>query len=340
MLHHFLNRYCNYNLENVKTSLAQLEMFDWDVVSLKNRDLYEAGKEIGIDLKLNREESVTEVGDIKRGVYVLSLEGGILNCPQPLVPNTEVKFSFERAPATYSLFFDSVGAPFPTALDNGKAVDIKDCYLQLEYVSSPYLRNLQASIVDKPITYHYDDCQIYMKDVSKGSQTFRVHSLCGGLTPEYIFAGFMPSKCLDPDFMTTSIKFENPHIREACITLNGAPVQGYPITPFYPDNPAQIYSQFIDTIGKRKMALAGGTIPVDSFKDDFLLLSHHFEGEQSNEGWIGFDIKFSEAAEKDYTFGKFSVQVIWYLISRLVVFTIRNNALTIDRFHKVTKALF
>ena len=304
MLYHFLNRFCNYNLETLRTSLAQLEGFDNEYISLKNRDLYEEGKEIGIDLMIYREMNITEIGNVKRGVYVLSLEGGILNCSQPLVPNTEVKFTFERAPAQFSLFYTSLDKPLPTTLDNGKAVDIKDCYLELEYVSSPYLRNLQASIIEKPITYYYDDCQIYMKDVAKGSQTFRVHSLCGGLTPEYIFAGFMPSKCLAPDFETNSVRFENPDIREACISLNGAPVQGYPITPFYPTDATQIYSRFIDTIGKRKITLAAGTLTWEAFKDDFFLLSHHFEGEQSNEGWIGFDIKFSKASEKDYTFGR------------------------------------
>ena len=305
MLHHFLNRFCNYNMETVKQTYAHLECYDRYAISLKNRDMYEAGKEMGIDLQFDREASIETEGDIKKGVYVLTLEGGILNCPQPLLPNTEVKFTFERAPATFSLFYDSLTPPFPTALDNGKSVVIKDCYLQLEYVSSPYLRNLSASISERPITYHYDDCQIYMKDLAKGAQTFRVNSLCGGLTPEYIFAGFMPSKCLDPDFKTTSITFKNPYIREACITLNGAPVQGYPITPFYPKRAEQIYSRFLDTIGKRKLTMASGTLELEPFKDDFFLLSHHFEGDQSKEGWIGFDVKFSKAVEENYTFGKF-----------------------------------
>ena len=124
MLYHFLNRFCNYNLETLRTSLAQLEGFDNEYISLKNRDLYEAGKEIGIDLMIYREMNITEIGNVKRGVYVLSLEGGILNCSQPLVPNTEVKFTFERAPAEFSLFYTSLDKPLPTTLD-GKAVDIK-----------------------------------------------------------------------------------------------------------------------------------------------------------------------------------------------------------------------
>ena len=78
---------------------------------------------------------------------------------------------------------------------------------------------------------------------------------------------------------------------------------------------------------------------LDTFRTDFMLISHHFEGEQTNEGWIGFETKFAVPTEVDYTFGElFVFDFSLHIIS--VVFAIRNNALTIDRFHKVTKALF
>ena len=308
MLYNFLSKICNFNMEYLHSNLSHLENFGFVELALKDRDMYEYGKEnFGIDLMADRNQNLIEDGPNMKGVFILNLDGGILNCPQPLLPNTEVKFTFERVPATYSLFYADTKSDPPTSLDNGKVVDIKDCYLELEYVSSPYLRNLHASIVEKPITYHYDDFQIYMKDVPRGAQSFRVNSLCGGLTPEYIFAGFLPTKCLNPDFNTTSIKFNNPDIREACILLNGAPVQGYPITPLYPGNTAQFYSRFLDTIGKWKLSSAASTMTMDTFRTDFMLISHHFEGEQTNEGWIGFETKFATPTDVDYTFGELFV---------------------------------
>ena len=308
---------------------------------LANRDEYQAAENAGIDLYTDRLMGTSEDdegGDVRYQQFVLNLEGGIMNCAQPLVPNTEVKFTFERLPAAYALFYDKLADPKPTKLD-GKPIEIQDCYLELEYVSSPYLRNFHSQIIERPITYHYDDCQIYMKDLPKGAQTLRVNSLCGGLTPDYIFAGFLPSKCLDPDFIQTSITFDNPGIQTACITLNGSPVQGYPITCLTENNPMQFYSRFLDTIGKWKKTGASSTLPFTSYFSSFCLISHQFEGEQSNEGWIGFDIKLNTQTKKDYTFGK-TFHCFPKINLNLVVFAVRNNAITIDRFHKITKALF
>ena len=306
-LYNFLSKFCNFNLDYVTSNLAQVEGFGAEYIWLINRDQYAKVKEYGFDVQLDRIWGVSgedeESGKTRYQQFVLNLEGGILNCNQPLLPNTEVKFSFERLPARYALFYEKMTDPKATTLDPNKPIDIIDCYLELEYVSSPYLRNLSSQIIERPITYHYDDCQIFMKDLPKGAQTLRVNSLCGGLTPEYIFAGFMPAKCFDPDYIKTSIRFDNPSIQSSCITLNGAPVQGYPISSMIVDNPMQLYSKFLDSIHKWKKSAASSTLPFTVFAQDFCLLSHHFEGEQSNEGWIGFDIKFTRATDIDYTFG-------------------------------------
>ena len=294
-------------MDYVRSNLAQVEGFGTEYIWLVNRDQYAQAKKYGYDLHLNRIWGVSgedeASGKTRYQQFVLNLEGGILNCNQPLLPNTEVKFSFERLPARYALFYEKMTDPKATTLDPNKPIDIMDCYLELEYVSSLYLRNLSSQIIERPITYHYDDCQIYMKDLPKGAQTLRVNSLCGGLTPEYIFAGFMPAKCFDPDFIQTSIQFDNPNIQSACITLNGAPVQGYPISCLIENNPMQLYSKFLDSIDKWKKSAAASTLPFTAFAQNFCLLSHHFEGEQSNEGWIGFDVKFNKATGNDYTFG-------------------------------------
>ena len=130
-----------------------MEGYGFEYILLANRDEYAVAKEHKVDLAYDRSWGVEIVGDIKQQLLVLNIEGGIMNCPQPLLPNTDVKLSFERNPASYALFHDVLDGPKPTALDNGKAIDIKDCYMELEYVSSPYLRNLHSQIVEKPIKY-------------------------------------------------------------------------------------------------------------------------------------------------------------------------------------------
>ena len=300
-----LSKICNYNSSFVLSNLAHCEGYGTKSFHLVDRDSYDFIKQLyGDDLEKDRITSTMSDNDHYSQQFVMNLEGGILNCPQPLLPNTEVKFTFERLPASYALFYKDLKDPKPTILDQNKPIDIKDCFLELEYVSSPYLRNLHAQIVERPITYYYDDTMIYMKDLSKGSQNLRVNNLCGGLTPEYIFAGLLPSTCLNPDFIKTSVRFENPDIQTACITLNGSPVQGYPITCMMAKNSMQFYSKFLDSIDKWKKSAAASTIDFMSFNNNFCLISHHFEGEQTNEGWIGFDIKFDKPTTKDYTFGE------------------------------------
>ena len=312
-------------MEYLRTTLSSLEGFGSEQIAFVDKSVYADAKSNGVDLSYDRMLYYQEIDDMMRGEFVINLDMGILNCPQPLVPGVEVKFSFERAPATFALFYkDEKATTKPKDLD-GKVVNIAEAFLELEYVSSPYLRNLNSTIIEKPITYYYDDCQIYYTNCAKGTTTLRVSSLCGGLTPEYLFAGFMRAKSLSPDFETTCGNFVNPGIRDVNITLNGASVHGYPISSFLPNNVTQLYSRFIQTLGRFKKTVAGGTITQTTFKDDFCLISHHFEGQMGNEGYIGFDVKFDAPAAENYVF---------------VVFTIRNNALTIDRFHKVTKALF
>ena len=155
MLYTFLSRLSNYNVETLISNQDSLEGWGTIEISLKNRDMYETGIELGMDLQADREKYLSELEKTKTGVYILELEGGFLNCPQPLIPNTEVKFTFERLPATYSLFYSDTKTTLPTSL-NGKVVQITDCYLELEYVTSPYLRNLNASIVEKSGINHHN----------------------------------------------------------------------------------------------------------------------------------------------------------------------------------------
>ena len=309
-LQDILSKMANYNWDYVSSTLGHLEGYGQTPFSC-DRDQAE--------LIINNRHGYTPLedrrimcrdGNVDKTVcHVLTLEGGILNCPQPLPSNTEVKLSMDRALASIGLLFREYGANVtqPTTMDN-KVIDLIDPYLEVEYISSPYLRNFYAQIIERPITLRFDDCNIYMKTISKGQSMIRVNNIMGGLTPDYLFAGLVKTNALNGDFNLSSTNFINPGYKEICVTLNGMPVQGYPMA--VDEFAVKMYSKFIDTIGRSKKTIAGSLMGTNQFCEYYNWISHHFEGEPSNEGWIGLDLKLSEALDDDVTLGKF----IFYFI--------------------------
>ena len=303
-LHDILSKMANYNWGYVTGTLGQLEGYGLTPFSCDRSSAESYLTASPPQTVLEDRELMVPDGNIdKTTLYVLSLEGGILTCPQPLLNNTEVKLSLDRALASISLLYREYGRDVtqPTTMDN-KPLELIDPYLEVEYVSSPYLRNFYSQIVDRPITFRYDDCDIYMKTVSNGQSMIRVNNVMGGLTPDYLFAGMVKTDAINGDFNLSSTNFFNPGYKELCITLNGMPVQGYPMSI---DEPAvKMYSKFIDTIGKSKKSIGGSTIDCRFFTEFYCWISHHFEGEQTNEGWIGLDVKLSKPLDDDVTLGK------------------------------------
>ena len=122
----------NYNIGYVGSTLAQLEGYgekphsaDRDFISTleTNEEMY----------VINEREYACESGNKDKDItYVLALEGGILNCNQPLLNNTEVKLSFDRALAAVGLIYREFGdsVTLPTTMDN-KVIDIFDPYLEV-----------------------------------------------------------------------------------------------------------------------------------------------------------------------------------------------------------------
>ena len=218
-----------------------------------------------------------------------------------------MKLSFDRANAAIGLLFKEYGKDQngndvvqPTELDN-QVLDLIDPYLEVEYVSSPYLRNFHAQIEEKPITMRYDDCDIYMKTVNEGQTMIRFDNICGGNTPDYIFAGFCNSEALNGDF-NLSVNFKDVHMTDVNISLNGMPLQGYPLS-LGNTGTMKLYSKFMDTINRSKKTIAAESVGEKFFSTYYTLISHRFEGEQSNEGWLGVEVKLKEPLNKNYTFG-------------------------------------
>ena len=241
------------------------------------------------------------------------LEGGILNSQQPLPSNSEVKLTFDRAKANMSLLYGeetySDISTIPTDLD-GETLELEDPYLVVEYVTSPYLRNFHSQIIDRPITMMYDDCNIYMKSLSAGSTMIRADNLMGGLAPDYLFAGFILTDALNGSFNLSSTCFPHINIGQTNITMNGMSVQGYPMSSSY-YLPLQLLCKFNETTGRIKKSMAASSIGLNRFTSSSCFISHKFEGEQTNEGWIGIEVQLSEPTTKDYTLG---IKQLFYTI--------------------------
>ena len=307
-----LSKISNYNSSFVTTALAYTEGYGANLQSADRHFIEQLKTELIKKDIIAEYRTVYGFNHGNNFEFILDLEGGILNCIQPLMSNTEVKLSFDRCLAAIGLLYEKWGKDQnnndvvqPTELDN-KVLELIDPYMEVEYISSPYLRNFYAQIIERPMTMRYDDCDVYMKSLPEGQTSFCWTNIMGGNTPDYIFGGFMSSASLQGHF-EESTSFRNMFLTEANLSLNGMPVQGYPITGMLlkpgATSSAKLYVKFLDTIGRSKKTMGGQCISASSWATYYNLISHKFEGEQSNEGWISMETKFKEATTYDTTFG-------------------------------------
>ena len=90
---------------------------------------------------------------------------GILNSLKPLATDFEMTISFDRAVSDLALINKTSGS---TEALSGKAIELKNLYLQARYFTSPSLRNHFASIAEKDISYNYDELVVYHKNLPQG----------------------------------------------------------------------------------------------------------------------------------------------------------------------------
>ena len=135
-----------------------------------------------------------------------------------------MKLTFDRLPAQNSSF----------ALDDdkqlmGKILPIKNCFAQVEYISSPILRTYFDQRDFEPTNYKYDEISVLCRSVPMNEQYIRLENIKGGNTPDYVFFGLMESKALNGSLETDSLAFENNGKKEANLTLMGNSCYGFPV---------------------------------------------------------------------------------------------------------------
>ena len=252
----------------------------------------------------------------RRYEFVITPNIGFLANPMPLMKNTELKLSFDRAPAPLALL------KMGDIKEECAYIELEDVYATTEYISSPDLRQYFEYVDAGPIVYEYEDCDVLIKNLDKGSTEFRFDNLRGGSVPRYIFFGIIPQKSLQGDFDYSSNRFTARNVVEANVTLNGNSVDVFPITikensAIYP------FHKFIDDTGRLYSSECGSTLLLSEFEYNFIW-SHKFEANISPNGWIGLSLKTSE----EFDDAEPMCLVVWF---------ISHAALSIDKFHQIEK---
>ena len=255
-------------------------------------------------------------GTTRRYEFAYTPTMGFLGSPEPLLNNTELKISFDRSRPEVALIATS------SVTNDCEYIEIKDCYAVTEYVSSPAIRDLFETIEISPFVYEYDSVDVLIKNIPKGETDIRFDNIRGGINPSYLFLGLIPQKSLNGDYGKCSTSFRHYGLSEVNITLNGNSVNSYPIAI---KNHSSIYPlyKFLETTDHLYNNRCGSTVTLQDFESNFLI-SHKFECEISNTGWIGINLKLSEPAKDDEPLS-------------LVCWFITENKLSVDKFHSVEK---
>ena len=267
---------------------------------------------------LNKRRMQGELIDTKRIYeFVFIPNSGFLNSNLPLMKNCEMKLSFDRLNADYSMM------QIPEKVDvecEGKPLVIKDCVAIAEYIRSDELDNYFMKIDTNPITYLYEDSELTLRNLPIGETNIRVDNIKGGRTPCCIFAGIIPSACLDGNVKLSATSFKRYGVTEFNITLNGNSVNGYPLNTGYGSGVFPL-QKFIDATNRYMNPICADSFRLLHFTHNWIY-AHKFEAEISEEGWLGIDIKLSQPYSSSNT---------------LVVWCISDAGITIDKFHQIEK---
>ena len=238
---------------------------------------------------------------------------GFLTNPDPLMKNCELKLSFDRADPKCAMMELEAGTPLGD-------LEISNCYAVTEYISSPELRSYFDRIENVPIQYNYEDVEVLIKSIPQGDTNIRFDNLRGGNIPSHIFAGIIKTDALNGSQTLCSTKFSHANVTEMNFTLNGNSVNGYPIevrneSPVYP------MQKFIDSTMRINNLTSAGFLTLNEFKFNWIW-AHHFEAEESAQGWSGINFKLEQAYAEAMS---------------LVIWIISPCALKIDKFHQIEK---
>jgi len=249
--------------------------------------------------------------------FIFVPNDGFLNSNLPLMKNCDLKLSFDRTNAELAMIktkdatvtTDCVGSPLV----------IKDCVAITEYIISEEIEQFFMKVDYDPIPYYYEDCDITFKNLPMDETNIRLDNIKGGNTPLCMFAALIRTASLSGDINKSSTEFLSNNVSEISVTLNGNAVHGYPME-IRNGSAISPFQRFMDVTDRYMNPICGETLKLSHFDTNWIY-AHKFE-EPNSQGWIGINIKLHTALTEAYT---------------LVIWSINDCALTIDKFHQIEK---
>ena len=235
-------------------------------------------------------------------------QNGLLNSLKPLLPKQEFTLSFDRASADLSLIASELSEDYDIS---GQVLNLRNPYLSVDYISSPYLRNYFDGVNSKGISYFYDEVSVYHKSLPLNDTIIRFTNLIGGNTPQFIFAGVISSDALSGSLTKSGTLFKRHNIKEFDLTLNGQSCAGFPMVNLDKTS-LDVYDKFLTTTKRKFKNQCPEQILPGDFTNFNYLFSHKFEAEQTETGWVGINLKLTEAFKENHTLGKYLSRIIRY----------------------------
>ena len=306
-LNDWLIKYGNFSPDYVETLFLEgfFDKYDDYALSANNKAAI-----VG-----HRREGIPKKGSKYVYEMIMNPNDPFLNENHPLPPGIELKLFFDRLPVEFSVI--KTGADDPL---KGKVLELKDVYAQVEYISSPSLRNLFDQVDLKPLDYQYDECTVICRSLPLNEQYIRLENLKGGNIPDYLFFALVKTESLNGSTSNSAFEFKNNGLKEVNLTLNGNSCLGFPVR-IQNDTPIWPYYKFLDTLGRIHNVGNSRQWGLDIFKEK-VLFSHKFEGEESNQGWLGITLSLSEPLSSQHT---------------LILWTVHNVKTTIDKYCMIEK---
>ncbi|CAG5106105.1 Oidioi.mRNA.OKI2018_I69.chr1.g2684.t1.cds [Oikopleura dioica] len=148
-----------------------------------------------------------------------------------------------------------------------------------------------------------------------------MENLFGGKTPAFLFAGIMPTSCIDGDNEGESISLTRNDLLSFDLAINGSSCTGYPMK-IKADFPIEPYLKYQDVMGNLMNVKTYKVDSIFDFKKAFLF-AHKFEGEnEENSGWVSATLEFKDVVDKNLS---------------LVVWTIDMVKVSIDEYGQIDK---
>jgi len=308
----YMEKIGNFNAGYIDTVFA-LEGYN-DLKNYSSKDLVTYFKN---DINKRHMNAATISGDKYVYDFVFIPNCGFLNSNLPLMTDCELKLSFDRTKSDVSMIKTLSEVK---DICDGEPIEIQNCVAIAEYVGSDELDDYFMKVDTEPIPYYYEDCEITLKTLPLNETEIRIDNIKGGPTPSCMFAGIIQSEALAGNMALSSTSFRCNNVTGFDITLNGNSVNGYPL-----ENKNKLavfpYHKFMETTGRYMNTICGEGLKLTQFMVNWIY-AHKFEAEVSEEGWLGINIRLSEAYTEAFT---------------LVIWCIYDAAITIDKFHQIEK---